>query len=257
MAGVSSLPPNKRTLLYSDPFPITDNAGSDESDVSDTSGRAGKFPNVSPPITPPPIQQDYLPLSQSPNDTPPPLSQSIPTPNAPIVSVWDDEDTELDDRVLQTASRSRSPITHTMALLNEVHQALSVLCAEWESTAPSTVWTISARFATLIKLAISLDIVGTKEGLQELQDETIPVAHQLLTLIGEMIPHGMMPTTGMENNEQPQEPPLGDGIVVDMGSPEGPRVFRRIDREMEMREPRELQWQGEWLIGGQPIISNV
>ncbi|ESK83148.1 hypothetical protein Moror_15002 [Moniliophthora roreri MCA 2997] len=110
-------------------------------------------------------QQDFLPLSQTPNKTPPPLSQSILTPNVPIMSVWDNEDAEPDDRVLQTVSRSRSPITHTTALLDEVHQELSVLCAEWESTAPLTVWTISARFATLIKLAISLDIVGTEEGL--------------------------------------------------------------------------------------------
>ncbi|ESK82119.1 hypothetical protein Moror_3496 [Moniliophthora roreri MCA 2997] len=202
-------------------------------------------------------QQDYLPLSRSLNDSLLPLSPSTQTPNVPIVSVWDNKDTEPDNRVLQTASRSRSPITHTTVLLDEVHQALSVLCAEWESTALSTAWTISARFATLIKLAISLDIVGTKEGLQELQDEMIPAAHQLLTLIGEMIPHGTTPTTGMENSERPQDPPLADGIVIDMGSPEGPRVFRRIDRETEMREPRELQWQGEWLIGGQPITLNV
>ncbi|ESK81296.1 hypothetical protein Moror_12135 [Moniliophthora roreri MCA 2997] len=171
-------------------------------------------------------QPDSLPLSQNPNNTPPPLSPLTQTPSIPIVSVWDDEDAEPDDRVLQTTSRSRSPTTHTTALLDEVHQALSVLCAEWESTAPSTAWTISAWFATLIKLAISLDIVGTKEGLQELRDKTIPAAHQLLTLIGEMIPCGTTLTTGMESSERPQDPPLRDGIVVDMGSPEGPRIFR-------------------------------
>uniref|UniRef100_A0A0W0FXG1 Uncharacterized protein n=1 Tax=Moniliophthora roreri TaxID=221103 RepID=A0A0W0FXG1_MONRR len=63
-----------------------------------------------------------------------------------------------------------------------------------------------------------------------------------------------MPTTGMENNERPQDPPLGDGIVVDMGSPEGPRVFRRLDRETVIREQ---QFCGEWLVEGQPIVSNV
>uniref|UniRef100_A0A0W0GCS5 Uncharacterized protein n=1 Tax=Moniliophthora roreri TaxID=221103 RepID=A0A0W0GCS5_MONRR len=152
---------------------------------------------------------------------------------------------------------SNNPITHTTALLDEVHQELSVLCANWESTVPSTVWTISAQFVTLIKLAISLDIVGTEDGLQELRDEIIPAAHQLLTLFGEMIPHGTTLTTGMESNECPQDPLLGDGIVVNMGSPKGPRIFRRIDRETEMRELREPQWQGEWLIGGQPIVSNV
>ncbi|ESK85727.1 hypothetical protein Moror_2488 [Moniliophthora roreri MCA 2997] len=120
---------------------------------------------------------NFSPPLPTPNNSPPPLSQLIPTPNVPIMLVWDNEDTEPDDRVLQTASRSRSPTTHTTALLDEVHQALSVLCAEWESTAPSTAWTISAQFATLIKLAISLDIVGTEEGLRELRDEMIPAAH--------------------------------------------------------------------------------
>uniref|UniRef100_A0A0W0F453 Uncharacterized protein n=1 Tax=Moniliophthora roreri TaxID=221103 RepID=A0A0W0F453_MONRR len=179
------------------------------------------------------------------------------TPNVPIVSVWDDEDAELDDRDSPIDSRSNDPITHTTALLDKVHQELSVLCANWESTAPSTVWTMSARFATLIKLAISLDIVGTEEGLQELRNETIPAVHRLLTTIGDMIPRGTTPTMEMGNNERPQDPPLGDGIVVDMGSPKGPRVFRRIDRETEMRELREPQWQGEWLVGGQPIVLNV
>uniref|UniRef100_A0A0W0FUY7 Uncharacterized protein n=1 Tax=Moniliophthora roreri TaxID=221103 RepID=A0A0W0FUY7_MONRR len=51
MAGISSLPADQRTLLYPDPFPITDDAGSDELNVSDASGRAGKFPDVSPPAT--------------------------------------------------------------------------------------------------------------------------------------------------------------------------------------------------------------
>uniref|UniRef100_A0A0W0FUG9 Uncharacterized protein n=1 Tax=Moniliophthora roreri TaxID=221103 RepID=A0A0W0FUG9_MONRR len=63
-----------------------------------------------------------------------------------------------------------------------------------------------------------------------------------------------MPTTGMENSERPQDPPLGDGIVVDMGSPEGPRIFRRLDRETVVRE---AQFTGEWLVEGQPIVSNV
>uniref|UniRef100_A0A0W0GDS4 Uncharacterized protein n=1 Tax=Moniliophthora roreri TaxID=221103 RepID=A0A0W0GDS4_MONRR len=195
-----------------------------------------------------------LPNSRTPYASPPPLSQLTQTPNVPTVSVWDDKDTEPDDRASQTDSRSNNPITHTTALLDEVHQELSVLCVNWENTVPSTVWTMSARFATLIKLAISLDIVGTEEGLRELRDETILAVHQLLTTIGDMIPHGTMPTMEMENSERPQDPPLGDGIVVNMGSPEGPRIFRRIDRETVMRD---AQWEGEWLIGGQLIVSNV
>uniref|UniRef100_A0A0W0FLA6 Uncharacterized protein n=1 Tax=Moniliophthora roreri TaxID=221103 RepID=A0A0W0FLA6_MONRR len=202
-------------------------------------------------------QQDFLQTSRTPYNSLPPLFPSTQTPNVPIVSVWDDEDAELDDRALPIDSTSSNPITHTTALLDEVHQELSVLCANWESTAPLTVWTISAQFATLIKLAISLDIVGTEDSLQELWDETILAAHQLLTLIGEMIPRGTMPTMEMESNERPQDLPLGDRIVMDMGSPKGPRIFRRIDRETEMREPKEPQWQGEWLIGGQPIALNM
>uniref|UniRef100_A0A0W0F6J7 Uncharacterized protein n=1 Tax=Moniliophthora roreri TaxID=221103 RepID=A0A0W0F6J7_MONRR len=200
------------------------------------------------------MQQGFLQNSRTPYASPPPLSQSTQTPNVPTVSMWDDEDAEPDDRDSQIEARSNSPITHTTALLDEVHQELTVLCANWENTAPSTVWTMSARFATLIKLAISLDIVGTEEGLRELRDETIPAVHQLLTTIGDMIPHGTMPTTGMENSDRPQDPPLGDGIVVDMGSPEGPRVFRRLDRETVIRE---AQFTGEWLVEGQPIVSNV
>uniref|UniRef100_A0A0W0FMQ3 Uncharacterized protein n=1 Tax=Moniliophthora roreri TaxID=221103 RepID=A0A0W0FMQ3_MONRR len=238
MGAVSALPPNERTLLYPDSFPITDDTRDDDSDVSDISGRAAKFPIN----------------SRTPYASPPPLFQSTQTPNVPTVSVWDDEDAEPDDRDSQTEVRSNSPITHTTALLDEVHQELSVLCVNWENTAPSTVWTMSARFATLIKLAISLDIVGTEEGLQELRDETIPAVHRLLTTIGDMIPRGTMPTTGMENSERPEDPPLGDGIVVDMGSPEGPRVFRRLDREAVIRE---AQFCGEWLVEGQPIVSNV
>uniref|UniRef100_A0A0W0FTZ1 Uncharacterized protein n=1 Tax=Moniliophthora roreri TaxID=221103 RepID=A0A0W0FTZ1_MONRR len=174
-------------------------------------------------------EHDFLQNSRTPYASPPPLSQSTQTPNAPIVSVWDDEDAEPDDRASPIDLTSNDPIMHTTALLNEVHQELSVLCANWESTVPSTVWTISVRFATLIKLAISLDIVGTEEGLRELRDKTIPAVHQLLTTIGDMIPRGMTLTMEMENSEHPQDPPLGDGIVVDMGSPEGPRIFRWID----------------------------
>ncbi|ESK81135.1 hypothetical protein Moror_6012 [Moniliophthora roreri MCA 2997] len=146
-------------------------------------------------------QQDFLQTSRTLYTSLPPLSPLTQTPNVPIVSVWDDEDVEPDDRALPIDSTSSSPITHTTALLDEVHQELSVLCANWECTAPSTVWTISAQFATLIKLAISLDIVGTEEGLRELRDETILAAHQLLMLIGEMIPRGTTPTMEMESSE--------------------------------------------------------
>ncbi|ESK85979.1 hypothetical protein Moror_9458 [Moniliophthora roreri MCA 2997] len=66
VAGVSSLPADQQTLLYPDPFPITDNTGSNESNVSNASGRAGKFPNVSPPATPPAMSPDHeLPSTTS------------------------------------------------------------------------------------------------------------------------------------------------------------------------------------------------
>uniref|UniRef100_A0A0W0GF24 Uncharacterized protein n=1 Tax=Moniliophthora roreri TaxID=221103 RepID=A0A0W0GF24_MONRR len=259
MGAVSALPPNERTLVYPDPFPITDDTRDDDSDVSNISRRAAKFPIVSPPTTPPTMSPNHELSSTSSNTTEPSrktyhaarLSPELPDPlrlPAPIVPI--NPDTQRPYRIV----RSSSPITHTTALLDEVHQELSVLCANWENTAPSTVWTMSAQFATLIKLAISLDIVGTEEGLRELRDETIPAVHQLLTTIGDMIPRGTMPTTGMENSERPQDPPLGDGIIVDMGSPEGPRVFRRLDRETILREE---QFCGEWLVEGQPIVSNV
>ncbi|ESK89945.1 hypothetical protein Moror_757 [Moniliophthora roreri MCA 2997] len=126
---------------------------------------------------PPSREHDFLRNSRTPYASPPLLSQSIQTPNVPTVSVWDDEDAEPDDTASPVSLTSSDRITHTTALLDEVQEELNVLCANWESTAPSTVWTMSARFATLLKLAISLDIVGTEEGLRELQDETIPAVH--------------------------------------------------------------------------------
>uniref|UniRef100_A0A0W0F0U2 Uncharacterized protein n=1 Tax=Moniliophthora roreri TaxID=221103 RepID=A0A0W0F0U2_MONRR len=264
IAGVSSLPADQRTLLYPDPFPVVDDSRSDESDVSNASRRAGKFPDVSPPTTLPTMSTGHeLPPATSSTTEPSSatfqrarLSPELlnPTPNTPIVSVWDDEDAEPDDTASPVGSTSSDRITLTTVLLDEVQEELNALCANWESTAPSTVWTMSARFATLLKLAISLDIVGTEDSLRELRDETIPVVHRLLTTIGEMIPRGTTPTMEMENSERPQDPPLGDGIIIDMGSPEGPRIFRHLDRETVVRE---AQWGGEWLIEGQPIASNV
>uniref|UniRef100_A0A0W0FHZ3 Uncharacterized protein n=1 Tax=Moniliophthora roreri TaxID=221103 RepID=A0A0W0FHZ3_MONRR len=187
VGGISSLPSDQQTLLYPDPFPITDDTRSDNSDVSNASGRAGKFPDVSPPATPPTMSPLHELPSASSRTTEPSsatfqrarLSPELlnPTPNVPIMSVWDDEDAEPDDRALPIDSVSSDRITHTTALLDEVQQELNVLCANWESTAPLTVWTMSARFATLLKLAISLDSVGTEEGLRELRDETIPAVH--------------------------------------------------------------------------------
>ncbi|ESK80921.1 hypothetical protein Moror_1315 [Moniliophthora roreri MCA 2997] len=66
LAGISSLPADQRTLLYPDPFPITDDTRSDNSDVSNASGRAGKFPDVSPPTTPPAMSTSHeLPSASS------------------------------------------------------------------------------------------------------------------------------------------------------------------------------------------------
>uniref|UniRef100_A0A0W0FN35 Uncharacterized protein n=1 Tax=Moniliophthora roreri TaxID=221103 RepID=A0A0W0FN35_MONRR len=148
IAGVSSLPADQRTLLYPDPFPVVDDSRSDESDVSDASRRAGKFPDVSPPATLPAIEHDFLQNSRTPYASPLPLSQSIQTPNTPIVLVWDDEDAELDDMASPVGSMSSDRITHTTVLLDEVQEELNVLCANWESTAPSTVWTMDRRRST-------------------------------------------------------------------------------------------------------------
>ncbi|ESK81624.1 hypothetical protein Moror_11103 [Moniliophthora roreri MCA 2997] len=59
VAGVSSLPPDQRTLLYPDPFPVVDDSRSDKSDVSNASRRARKFPDVSPPTTPPTMSPSH------------------------------------------------------------------------------------------------------------------------------------------------------------------------------------------------------
>ncbi|ESK83093.1 hypothetical protein Moror_6071 [Moniliophthora roreri MCA 2997] len=66
VAGVSSLPADQRTLLYPDPFPITDDTRSDDSDVSNASGRAAKFPNISPSSTLPAMSPSHeLPSTSS------------------------------------------------------------------------------------------------------------------------------------------------------------------------------------------------
>uniref|UniRef100_A0A0W0FV01 Uncharacterized protein n=1 Tax=Moniliophthora roreri TaxID=221103 RepID=A0A0W0FV01_MONRR len=66
MGGVSSLPADQRTLFYPDPFPITDDTRDDDSDVSDASGRAAKFPNISPPATLPAMSPSHeLPSTTS------------------------------------------------------------------------------------------------------------------------------------------------------------------------------------------------
>uniref|UniRef100_A0A0W0FDU5 Uncharacterized protein n=1 Tax=Moniliophthora roreri TaxID=221103 RepID=A0A0W0FDU5_MONRR len=66
MAGVSSLPADQQTLLYPDPFPITDDTRSDDSDISNASRRARKFPDISPPATPPPMSPSHeLPTAPS------------------------------------------------------------------------------------------------------------------------------------------------------------------------------------------------
>uniref|UniRef100_A0A0W0FNE3 Uncharacterized protein n=1 Tax=Moniliophthora roreri TaxID=221103 RepID=A0A0W0FNE3_MONRR len=167
VAGVSSLPANQRTLLYPDLFPVVDNSRSSDSNVSNASRRAGKFPDVSPPTTPPAMSTSHE-LAPSTASTTEPSSSTfqrarlspellnpicLPSPVIPI-----NPDTQRPYRI-------SDPITHTTELLDKVQEELNVLCANWESTAPSTVWTMSAQFATLLKLAISLDIVGTEEGL--------------------------------------------------------------------------------------------
>ncbi|ESK82273.1 hypothetical protein Moror_15485 [Moniliophthora roreri MCA 2997] len=69
---------------------------------------------------PPSTEHDYLQSSRTPYASPPPLSQSIQTPNVPIVSVWDDEDAEPDDTASPISSTSDDRITHTTELLDEV-----------------------------------------------------------------------------------------------------------------------------------------
>uniref|UniRef100_A0A0W0FUU6 Uncharacterized protein n=1 Tax=Moniliophthora roreri TaxID=221103 RepID=A0A0W0FUU6_MONRR len=98
LAGVSSLPADQQTLLYPNSFPITDDTRSDDSDVSNTSGRAGKFPDVSPPTTPPAMSPSHEFPSTSSNATEPSrrtfqtarLSPELPNPihlPSPIIPI--------------------------------------------------------------------------------------------------------------------------------------------------------------------------
>uniref|UniRef100_A0A0W0FXR5 Uncharacterized protein n=1 Tax=Moniliophthora roreri TaxID=221103 RepID=A0A0W0FXR5_MONRR len=111
MGGVSALPPNERTLLYPDSFPVTDDTRDDDSDVSNVSGRAAKFPIVSSPTTPPAMSPNHeLPTTSS-NPTEPSretyktarLSPELPDPlrlPSPIVPI--NPDTQRPYRIGQT-----------------------------------------------------------------------------------------------------------------------------------------------------------
>ncbi|ESK81052.1 hypothetical protein Moror_3537 [Moniliophthora roreri MCA 2997] len=87
-------------------------------------------------------------------------------------SVWDDE---IVSETLEQAERR--------ATVEEVHEFLCALCAEWRTTAPDTVRAIVARSADYLRLGIYLGIVVSDEGRIDFLERTIPGAHGLLTTI--------------------------------------------------------------------------
>ncbi|ESK81261.1 hypothetical protein Moror_8482 [Moniliophthora roreri MCA 2997] len=206
---------------------------------------------VSPPLSMPlPLHhliQELQPESHQ--NSPPPLSQQIQTQVPHIVSVWDNEDEDLDNRDLQIESRSISPTPIIMERIVEVYMILNALCAEWGITAPSTVEAIVVQFVDSVRLGISLKTAITDEGLLKLCNRTIPAVIQLLTTIGETITIGMTRSMEMENPERRQEPPpAADGLTIDIGELEGLRTFffTLMNREAV----------GQWLVRGEPL-SNV
>uniref|UniRef100_A0A0W0F4I7 Uncharacterized protein n=1 Tax=Moniliophthora roreri TaxID=221103 RepID=A0A0W0F4I7_MONRR len=177
-----------------------------------------------------------------------PLSPLTQTPVVRIQSVWDDEDEDQEDRDLQIENRSTPLMLSTMEWVNKVYSVLNALFAEWETTVPSTVETTIVQFAELLRLGISLKTAMTNKGLQELQERTILAAIWLLTMIGEMIPCGMMRSIETERAERPDRPsPTADSLTVDLGEPEGPRTFFFVGQRPE--------FHSKWLVGGRNISN--
>uniref|UniRef100_A0A0W0FG42 Uncharacterized protein n=1 Tax=Moniliophthora roreri TaxID=221103 RepID=A0A0W0FG42_MONRR len=125
------------------------------------------------------LTQGYRSLhgcTQTPGVTGPPPDTAPPTgappTMAPPASVWDDE------TVSETAEQAEQRAT-----VEEVHEFLCALCAEWRTTAPATVRATIARSADYLHLGIYLGIVVSDEGHIDFLKRTIPGAHSLLTTI--------------------------------------------------------------------------
>ncbi|ESK83608.1 hypothetical protein Moror_12047 [Moniliophthora roreri MCA 2997] len=113
-----------------------------------------------------------------------------PPPNTvPAVSVWDDE----------TASETAEQ-AERRATVEEVHNFLCALCAEWRTTTPVTVRTTIARSADYLRLGIYLGIVVSNEGRIDFLKRIILGAHGLLTTISTGVTTTMT-SMETENNE--------------------------------------------------------
>ncbi|KAI3605689.1 hypothetical protein WG66_011986 [Moniliophthora roreri] len=104
-------------------------------------------------------------------------------------SVWDDEN------VSETAEQAERRAT-----VEEVHEFLCALCAEWRTTTPATVRATVARSADYLRLGIYLGIAVSDEGRIDFLERTIPGAHGLLSTISTGVT-GTMTSTAMENSE--------------------------------------------------------
>uniref|UniRef100_A0A0W0FEE9 Uncharacterized protein n=1 Tax=Moniliophthora roreri TaxID=221103 RepID=A0A0W0FEE9_MONRR len=244
-------PPSKDVVDH------TSQHSSPESVVSRASDRAELFPNVSPPITPPPMSHSPItPLNHASRFNPSnayrrmnatnELESTSLTQSTSAVSVWDIKDEETDDEVLHPNNRLRPPTLHPEAWMVEVYDLLNALCADWANTAPSTALTTVVQSVELLRLDISLETAVTNEGLLELRDATIPAVLHLLTTIHEMISIGITTSRETESNEQPGATGA-PAITVDVGEEEGPRTF--------FFSPMDRFAVGEWLVGGRPIAN--
>ncbi|ESK83106.1 hypothetical protein Moror_6066 [Moniliophthora roreri MCA 2997] len=228
-------PPSKDVVDH------TSQHSSPESVVSRASDRAELFPNVSPPITPPPMSHSPItPLNHASRFNPSNAYRRMNATN------------ELESTSL-TQSTSAVPPTPNLtqpqgveAWMVEVYDLLNALCADWANTAPSTALTTVVQSVELLRLDISLETAVTNEGLLELRDATIPAVLHLLTTIHEMISIGITTSRETESNEQPGATGA-PAITVDVGEEEGPRTF--------FFSPMDRFAVGEWLVGGRPIAN--
>uniref|UniRef100_A0A0W0FVB9 Uncharacterized protein n=1 Tax=Moniliophthora roreri TaxID=221103 RepID=A0A0W0FVB9_MONRR len=117
-----------------------------------------------------------------------PLTGAPPDSAAPV-SVWDDEN--VSETVEQAERR---------ATVEEVHEFLCALCAEWRTTAPATVRATVARSADYLRLGIYLGIAVSDEGHIDFLKRTIPGAHRLLTTISTGVTTTMTSTETVNND---------------------------------------------------------
>ncbi|ESK82794.1 hypothetical protein Moror_12293 [Moniliophthora roreri MCA 2997] len=125
-----------------------DRTSHSDSSISNATERAQLFPNISPPSTLPPMSRNPFTRTNAVTNpdssshdiferarlspiSPPLIYPTTQTQADPIVSVWDVEDNEMDDRASLQEPRSRPHMPHIMGQMEGVFEALNVLCAEW------------------------------------------------------------------------------------------------------------------------------